>query len=286
MATPFHTRSDWGARPPRSRTALPSAEGVTCHYMGPSPWSGGRFDHTRCASIVRNIQRFHMDSRGWTDIAYNSLVCPHGHRYEGRGPGIRSAAQGTTAGNDRSEAVCYVGGDNDALTDAAKRAYHDEGKRMRSGRLRWGHRDWKSTGCPGDPIYRWRQAGFPHPGGTTTSPKEEGFLMALSDKQQDKLAQQVDRLAYALIPFYREQKPGDARFFAERILEKALPDLSPLEELAANLPAAPGTPAFELYMSKWLAEALRSDNPMLREALAFALKDQGYEPSAPKEPAG
>jgi hypothetical protein len=173
-STPFHTRADWGARPPKSRTAIPDPEGDTVHYGGPSPWpdsvdrsTAARFmasaDHGRCASIVRAYQDFHMDDRGWSDIAYNSLACPHGHRYEGRGPGIRSAAQGTTDGNNRSYATCYIGGEGDPVGDPTKFAFLDEGTPNRMLRLRWGHRDWKSTACPGARLYAWRQAGFPAP---------------------------------------------------------------------------------------------------------------------------
>jgi hypothetical protein len=35
--------------------------------------------------IVRNIQCFHIESRGWDDIAYNFLIGGDGQVYEGRG---------------------------------------------------------------------------------------------------------------------------------------------------------------------------------------------------------
>lgn len=163
--TPFHDRADWGAREPLSTTLRFLGEN-TAHYGGPSPWgdvdraSAAAFaastDHNRCASIVRAYQAFHMDSRGWQDIAYSSLVCPHGHRYEGRGLDVRTAANGTTAGNDASHATCYIAGDGDPLTDEAKAAYRDE-RRLRA--LTRGHRDWKSTSCPGDELYAWVHSG-------------------------------------------------------------------------------------------------------------------------------
>lgn len=110
-----------------------------------------------------------MDSNGWADIAYSSLVCPHGVRFEGRGPGRRTAAQGTAEGNHRSYAVCYIAGANDPLTDAAKAAFLAEGDRLAP--LRWGHQDWKSTACPGTDLWAWRQAGFPG----STSQEEDGM---------------------------------------------------------------------------------------------------------------
>lgn len=145
--------------------------GLTVHYGGPSPWGAAadrstpeRFaattDHERCPSIVRAWHAFHL-SKGWRGLAYSSAICAHGHRYQGRGVGRRTAANGTDAGNDRSYASCYIAGGDDPLTDGAKLAFADEGARLAG--LRWAHRDWKPTACPGGPLWQWRQAGFPLP---------------------------------------------------------------------------------------------------------------------------
>ena len=172
MATPFLTRAALELRPPRAITALLTAEGITAHYAGPSPWgkvdrsSAARFeattDHARCATIWRAWQAFHMNDRGWSDIAYNSGICPHGWRLEGRGIGVRSAANGTSAGNRRSYAFCYLGGEGDPLTDPAREAFLDEAARY-GVPLRWEHRDWKSTQCAGPAIRAWKLAGWPRP---------------------------------------------------------------------------------------------------------------------------
>jgi hypothetical protein len=178
--TSFVTRAGWGARAWVCRPTNIDPEGITIHYGGPSPWGSGvdrssaaRFqasaDHRRCASILRAYQAYHLDTRGWCDLAYNAAVCPHGVRYEGRGPGVRSGAQGTNEGNRRSYAVVGLWGSGDPLTVAAKRAFYDEASRF-GFPLKWGHRDWKSTSCPGDPAYGWRQAGFPRPDGGAPPP--------------------------------------------------------------------------------------------------------------------
>lgn len=148
-------------------------EGLTAHYGGDSPWgaadrsSPARFrdttDHARCASIVRAWHAFHL-SKGWFGFAYTSAVCPHGHRFEGRGPGRRTGANGTNAGNLRSYAVVYIAGGSDPVTDEAKHAYHDEVARLGKP-LRWDHSDWKATACAGDPMRAWEAAGWPRPGG-------------------------------------------------------------------------------------------------------------------------
>ncbi len=161
------TRAEWGARRPRSVTAL-WVDLATSHWEGPHM---GAFPHESCASKVRGIQAFHMDSRGWSDIAYNAVACPHGYVFEGRGDGVRSAANGTTAGNSGGYAVCYLGGEGDGFTEAGSRAMKAAGDWLtRAGSGRNGHRDWKPTACPGDEIYHWTHAGQPV---TATTPKKE-----------------------------------------------------------------------------------------------------------------
>jgi hypothetical protein len=134
---------------------------------------------------VRAYQAFHMDTRGWQDIAYSSLVCPHGVRYEGRGHDVRTAANGTTAGNNASHATCYIAGDGDPLTDPAKAAYADESRRLDG--LTKGHRDWKPTACPGDPLYRWVHSGQP-------IPQEDDMPLTNADKPiiKSAVAEQLD----------------------------------------------------------------------------------------------
>jgi hypothetical protein len=174
-STPLVSRADWGARKPKSVTRR-DLHRNTAHYGGPSPWPGSadrstpaRFaattDHARCPTICRAYQAYHMDQRGWQDIAYSSLVCPHRTRYEGRGKDVRTAANGTTAGNDASHATCYIAGEGDPLPDGTKEAYLDESTRLDG--LDAVHSDWKSTACPGEPVRRWVKAGLPAP---TTPP--------------------------------------------------------------------------------------------------------------------
>lgn len=161
-------RSEWGARAPLSRSPLTPTYGTTVHWEGPHM---GSFTHDKCAGKVRSIQNFHMNTRGWQDIAYTALVCPHGWVFEGRWVNTRTAANGTTAGNSRAYAVCYLGGTGDPFTTAAKRAFRTVVDWLdRSGNAGPGrncHRDWKSTDCPGDEICAWVKAGLQTP---TTPP--------------------------------------------------------------------------------------------------------------------
>ena len=155
------TRAGWGARAPKGTTGIASPVGHGVHWEGPRM---GTFPHESCAAKVRGIQRFHMDARGWADIAYNALVCPHGVVYEGRGPGRRSAANGTNDGNARYYAVCYLSGEGDPFTDAARQGYLDAFAWLRAGGERRPHRSFKATACPGNEITAWINAGLPGPG--------------------------------------------------------------------------------------------------------------------------
>lgn len=158
----YVSRVEWGARQAKSVSRNITPRSVTAHYGGPSPWRGG-FDHNRCASIVRSWQAYHMDGNGWSDIAYTSLVCPHGFRFEGRGPGVRTAANGTNLGNQESYAVCYIAGDGDPLTDDAKRGFLEEAQRLGMP-LNRVHSDWFNTSCPGGPLREWVKGGAVAPG--------------------------------------------------------------------------------------------------------------------------
>lgn len=127
----------------------------------------GAFTHDRCASKVRQIQNFHMDDRGWADIAYSAVVCPHGYVYECRGPGKRTAANGTDAGNDEFYAVCYLGGEGDPFPELGKQGMMDARQWLMSSGIRpagsaiRAHRSFKNTACPGPAIVTWINAGCP-----------------------------------------------------------------------------------------------------------------------------
>lgn len=143
----------WRLRAARSSTVLAPGYGSTVHYSEVAAAA----DHRSCPSQVRAIQGYHMDSQGWSDIAYSDLVCQHGAIYEGRGPLKRTAANGTDAGNDAAHAVCALLASGQTPTTAMLDAIVDSAVFLNSqsgaGDRVNGHRDWKSTGCPGDPLY-------------------------------------------------------------------------------------------------------------------------------------
>jgi hypothetical protein len=126
----------------------------------------GSFAHDDCPAKVRTVQAFHMGSRGWSDIAYNAVVCPHGAVFEGRWAGRRSAANGTNVGNNTHYAVCGLFGEHDLLTAAAKTGFLDAVAFFRAagaGPEIKAHQAWTSTQCPGPDLVAWIRQGCPLP---------------------------------------------------------------------------------------------------------------------------
>jgi hypothetical protein len=144
-------RSEWGARAPRAvtRITLPT----------PRLWVHHTAGSERGAAGMRSIQDFHMDGRGWNDIAYSFVVDDaDGTIYEGRGAGV---AGGHTEGdNSRSHAICVMGNFQDRAPHP--RTLQSIVELARHGRdVGWwvptlgGHRDapGASTACPGGQLY-------------------------------------------------------------------------------------------------------------------------------------
>ena len=160
-------RSEWGAREPRDRRTRVLSARSTGHWNGNKIVINGvtTWDHSKCASIVRGIQNFHMDGRGWVDIAYNFIVCPHEFVFEGRGINVTSAANGVTEANLTSHAIMVLAGEGNPFPDGEKigfrRCVKYISERTPAPDECCGHRDHKATACPGEERYQWIRRGMP-----------------------------------------------------------------------------------------------------------------------------
>ncbi|KAJ1107000.1 hypothetical protein NDU88_004397 [Pleurodeles waltl] len=149
-------RHQWGARAPRSQTALaPPVTYVIIHHS-----AGNRcFTPFESTKALKGIQDFHMDTRCWWDIGYNFLISEDGNVYEGRGWHMEGAH--TIHYNKDSYGVCFLGTftDQTPSTDAMKKvetlicAGISRGHLSRDCILK-GHRDLGNTVCPGDALYK------------------------------------------------------------------------------------------------------------------------------------
>ena len=142
-------RSEWGAAPPRKTATLNSPRGVAIHWVG-VPVIGDPYKFTK------SIQRYHQETRGWWDIAYNQ-VCADGVSFEGRGWSNRSGANGSGRTNRSHAAICVLIGPGQKVKDGHIDAVRTSIAAMRRDHPRAleivGHRDLKkSTTCPGDEL--------------------------------------------------------------------------------------------------------------------------------------
>lgn len=153
-------RSAWGAAPYRGTvdTANGLVRAVIHHTV-----NGNGYSAAQVPSMLRSIQAYHQNSRGWDDIGYNFVVDRFGTVWEGRARSLYEPVIGAHAQdfNTRSVGVAYLGdGSSTGLTPTAvanlgrflgwKMALH--GARPTQANI-VGHRDVGQTACPGNAVY-------------------------------------------------------------------------------------------------------------------------------------
>lgn len=199
MSFQIDSRSTCGLVAPDSRSRIPGPVQVcTAHYNGPPMNLKGR-PHSECRARWKGIQKFHMASpRDWVDIAYTNGVCFHEIILMGRGPNVRTAANGTNTGNNVSYATFFTLGGDEQPTPGmlAAAAWY---ARTHLGQERWEpHSFWKSTACPG-PLKKSIRNGRLIVPSTPTPPEEDDvYVIKFDDGPKDprvKRAQIVLRTA-------------------------------------------------------------------------------------------
>ena len=141
-------RSEWQAMPPTYVRAL-----STTHNGWFWHWLGNAFPaQASDEQILRSIQRYHMSTKGWSDVAYSFAVGRSAKAYELRGWDV---AGGHTRGynyNNSSMAIVFLIGEGELPSPAMFRtAYAIMAMRPEITQLR-SHRDVGPTSCPGDAI--------------------------------------------------------------------------------------------------------------------------------------
>ncbi len=118
----YLSRSAWGARPARGSTPLVGSEvdGTALHWPGMAKPidATGDAGKARVASALRGWQDYHMDVRGWSDIAYQVAVDQAGRAWTLRGLTTRSAANGDADVNSRYGALLLVLAPGETPSDA------------------------------------------------------------------------------------------------------------------------------------------------------------------------
>lgn len=98
----MHYRGEWGARAPKQTPTIASTVklAVVHHSVSPNGYSP-----SQVPSVLRGIQAYHMDGRGWDDIGYNFVVDRYGGIWEGRGGGAERPVVGAHASGFNSGSV-------------------------------------------------------------------------------------------------------------------------------------------------------------------------------------
>jgi flagellum-specific peptidoglycan hydrolase FlgJ len=164
VAVKFVSRSQWGAKAPKSVTKLSPRElaGVAVHWFG-SPRAAK--SHDGCAELLRSVQNTHMSpgglgtKNGGNDIAYNHAVCPHGHAFTLRGFGVQTGANGDSQSNSDYAAIVYMAGEGDPPpSDEAREVIADvirAWQKKGAGPLVKPHRFFTGSDCPGPDLLDW-----------------------------------------------------------------------------------------------------------------------------------
>lgn len=172
----INPRSAWNAASPRDGASVATTVSfAVIHHTDTS----NSYAPGDVPAILRSIQAYHQQGRGWTDIGYNFLVDRFGQAWEGRAGGTARPVVGAHAAgfNTGSVGISLIGNmvataPTAAMIDTAGRlvgwklAQHgvdpngtmtvtsNGGSKYRDGTVLTlprviGHRDVGSTGCPG-----------------------------------------------------------------------------------------------------------------------------------------
>lgn len=162
-----YTRSDWGARAPKGNIEL-RAQGPThivVHHTATGNVSDMSTSHA--AALSRSIQRYHMDSNGWSDTGQQLTISRGGHIMEGRDKSLQAIREGrhVIGAHTANHNSHTIGIENEGTYTSAT----PPGTLMSSlvDTCAWlclvyrldpqeaivGHRDYNATNCPGDKLY-------------------------------------------------------------------------------------------------------------------------------------
>ena len=218
----YRTRADNGLRPPTSITRIDGSDGIFVH------WTAGPATQT-----VAQIQAFHMDTRGWTDIAYSWLVDQQGRIHEGRGWG---RAGGHTEGyNSSHHAVCAILGPGDgpptpAMYDGLSTVIDEHHRLYGPGTVR-PHNAVSSTACPGPDLTAFAN--------NYTAHSQEEMTMAQIDELL-KAHQDTRRLVLTLA--IEEEQREQARLRGEWRFRRQVRDALGLGAATVDDPEPPAGP--------------------------------------------
>ena len=151
----IYSRAEWGARAPRCSSGTMTPNRATIHHTV-TPTN----DSMTVQARLRQIQSFHMFTRGWCDIGYNYLVSRDGRVWRGRGP--RTIGAHAANNNTGNVGISFIGTYTSTAPTATqmcqgakllRRLHEDFGGLSLNRTDVKGHRQYGGTSCPGDALY-------------------------------------------------------------------------------------------------------------------------------------
>lgn len=222
-------RDAWGAKPWRSYTPMAHSVGIVAHHSVTD-------EDADEAGMMRRIQAEHLanTAEGYVDIGYNFGIGQSGRLYVGRGWAHRNGANGqATVASQMPAPELYVGPDignwntisavylgngpgetEDIPSDAALETFAwlkgEHLRRFAECRV-FGHRQIRSTDCPGDALFEWWVVGPAIPPSELQTPRPP--------KAEDP-ATELD--TEDLMPKLRDLRVGDHDTIQVRMLQSLL----------------------------------------------------------------
>ncbi|GAA1107611.1 peptidoglycan recognition family protein [Nocardiopsis composta] len=161
-----YTRSDWGARPPKTAATITSRpDHIVVHHTATA--NSTNYTKSHAAALSRAIQRYHMDSNGWADIGQHFTISRGGYVMEGRNRTLAAMQQGrhVIGAHTANHNSHTVGIENEGLYGSATPPEKLFASLVET--CAWlcsiynldpssaivGHRDYNVTSCPGDRLY-------------------------------------------------------------------------------------------------------------------------------------
>lgn len=123
-------------------------------------WHGPPVTEKDPFKVMRSIEDFHINGRGWRGFAYGYAIAPDGTLFRGRGEKPQASHTGDLDEDGINEnkeglSILFMFGEGQRITkealDTFRAIYQERPFPV------FGHRDVKNTACPGDEIYNWIQ---------------------------------------------------------------------------------------------------------------------------------
>ena len=150
-------RESWGAESLKdNHDPMARITKLTVHHTAEIAGMDQRVD----ADLVKGIQNFHRNERGWADIGYHWIIGRDGKVYEGRALNVQGAHAGG-GNNVENLGISVIGDFSTAMPPTA--AVRTLTLFLRAQQKRYGipmeqvfgHREFKATACPGDALFAW-----------------------------------------------------------------------------------------------------------------------------------